>query len=893
MMNAHTTEIRRMHGSKKLGTAICVTSLALGLSTASGIADVLHVPGQYATIQAAIDAASPGDEVHIAAGTYEPSTTIDTLGKAITLRGFNGNDGTPITTIDGQDSIRVFICQSKEGPQTIFENLRIIRGSAHNGAGMKCSYSNPTFLNCVFEDNDSVEEGGGVFVYEGSPVFQGCSFLSNSGYPGSAMDFRGEFLLLVDCEFKENERIPLTCSGNAQFEGCTFAENTNSSYGSAGFRYWPNDPNASLIVTNCAFKENASGVGGAMELNSGTILITDCSFIGNTAYSGGAIWAEEDASVTINNGVFIANHGVGLEGIAGAICSTGSLDIDNSEFRDNTSRTGGALYTTAQLIVKNTLFQNNAANDSEYYAQGGAIHSRGATELRNCRFESNQGISGAGIEMRYTSEPLVVTNCTFISNNADDGGGICGLESSGQITVTDSFFCGNMPEPIGGEWIDNGGNCLMLMCTDSNGDGEPECGTVSSDMELTVPGEFASIEQAIDAAPDGAVIQVAAGTYQPQTTLNTLGKALTIRGDVPDKNGNPTTIIDGADSIQVFRFASGEDATTTLEHLRIQNGSAQSGGGIHCGVGSTPTITRCVFLENSATSGGGVYCSDSDPVFSHCRILNNSAMLGGGGGMKLDQSNPSVLYCEFNDNSSEEAGGGIYNLSSSPTITNSTFQGNFSASTYRGGGAICNRYSSNPTIGGSSFHNNVSAGKGGAIFNSVNNISGPIMLSNCLFSGNMAEDGGAIANDETSTMFYDCTFLENSATEQGGAIYNEGTLSNSGIFDCEFRNNTALEGGGGIRHRYGSMALFDTTLCGNTPDQILGDFFDGGGNTLTEQCPECPADLNDDGVVNGLDLGIFFVAWGSCAECRADFNGDGEVNGLDLGIFFVAWGICQ
>jgi hypothetical protein len=57
--------------------------------------------------------------------------------------------------------------------------------------------------------------------------------------------------------------------------------------------------------------------------------------------------------------------------------------------------------------------------------------------------------------------------------------------------------------------------------------------------------------------------------------------------------------------------------------------------------------------------------------------------------------------------------------------------------------------------------------------------------------------------------------------------------------------------------------------------------------------PNCPADLNDDGFVNGDDLGILLSQWGECTtSCSADFNGDNFVNGDDLGVLLAAWGAC-
>jgi hypothetical protein len=57
---------------------------------------------------------------------------------------------------------------------------------------------------------------------------------------------------------------------------------------------------------------------------------------------------------------------------------------------------------------------------------------------------------------------------------------------------------------------------------------------------------------------------------------------------------------------------------------------------------------------------------------------------------------------------------------------------------------------------------------------------------------------------------------------------------------------------------------------------------------------QCPADFNDDGAVNGDDLGVLLGAWGACpsSACEPDLNDDGAVNGDDLGVLLGAWGAC-
>ncbi len=53
-----------------------------------------------------------------------------------------------------------------------------------------------------------------------------------------------------------------------------------------------------------------------------------------------------------------------------------------------------------------------------------------------------------------------------------------------------------------------------------------------------------------------------------------------------------------------------------------------------------------------------------------------------------------------------------------------------------------------------------------------------------------------------------------------------------------------------------------------------------------------PGDLNNDGLVNGVDLAIVLSNWGICGSgaCPADIDRDGLVNGVDLAIVLSNWG---
>lgn len=52
----------------------------------------------------------------------------------------------------------------------------------------------------------------------------------------------------------------------------------------------------------------------------------------------------------------------------------------------------------------------------------------------------------------------------------------------------------------------------------------------------------------------------------------------------------------------------------------------------------------------------------------------------------------------------------------------------------------------------------------------------------------------------------------------------------------------------------------------------------------------CAADVNNDGIVDGLDLSALLGGWGGPGA--ADFDGNGAVDGLDLGVLLGGWGVC-
>ena len=107
-----------------------------------------------------------------------------------------------------------------------------------------------------------------------------------------------------------------------------------------------------------------------------------------------------------------------------------------------------------------------------------------------------------------------------------------------------------------------------------------------------------------------------------------------------------------------------------------------------------------------------------------------------------------------------------------------------------------------------------------------------------------------------------------------------------------------------IEHRSGVQVIdqwIRSSLGFGIPDTDHDGYADNVDNCVTLANPDqrdtngnglgnrCDADLNNDGIVNALDLGIFKRRFGT-HDADADFNGDGIVNALDLGILKSLFG---
>ena len=161
---------------------ICTSIVATLALAGTSFAATINVPGDHATIAAAINASSDGDVIAIAAGTYYEAN-LDTDNKAITIGSASGNLD---VTIDAQQSGSVFVINSGEGSGTKIKDLVITGGNATQGGGIYCLSSNPAISDCTISDN-TANEGGGISFTSSNPTISNCTISGNTAYVGGGI----------------------------------------------------------------------------------------------------------------------------------------------------------------------------------------------------------------------------------------------------------------------------------------------------------------------------------------------------------------------------------------------------------------------------------------------------------------------------------------------------------------------------------------------------------------------------------------------------------------------------------------------------------------------------------------------------------------------------------
>jgi len=392
--------------------------------------------------------------------------------------------------------------------------------------------------------------------------------------------------------------------------------------------------------------------------------------------NGGGGMLNVPGSPTVNACVFRENaalsHGGGVHNGA----SGSEVRVLHTTFeRNKADGTGGGMsnWLAASTLVQDCLFiENSSGSDG-----GGVWHLTSVlgdtATYQRCEFVGNTTVfSGGGARLGSSHHSILVSECVFIGNTAQGPGG---LSANEMTLVVGSSFVDNTPTHAIGEWIDGGGNTFFPPVCDQ--------GAGSS---LGVPSDYPTIQEAVYAACDGATITVAPGLYNE--SVNLAGKAIVVRSS----GGPGVTTIDAQQTAYAVVVANLEPMGTRIEGFTI------TGGGMLVWSGTEPTVVNCRFIGNSndrggaarvflaiahfincefanntANEGGAIHIltlSSTSAMFTNCTIVNNTALISGGG---IWNNGPNVEFhnCIIWNNSPDQ----IFHLGAPPSVTYSNVQG--------------------------------------------------------------------------------------------------------------------------------------------------------------------------------------------------------------------------
>ncbi len=310
--------------------------------------------GNYPTIQAAIDAASDGNQIYLADGVFvgEGNRDLDTHGKQLTIESLSGNAAACIIDCGGSEiePHRGFRFHTGETGTTILRNFTIRNGygpgECASGGAILCEGAAPNLIGLVFQNNAG-ERGGALLCTGAAPAIDRCTFEGNTAHTGAAVLFEqmSSPWVVSNCAFRNNttQLGTVACVGGSspQMTLCTFQGNV----GVRGAGLFCQD-GSNPTLTYCTFTGNStepgmSGQGGAVACLNASPGLTRCNFFSNSAEGLGGAVDCEGSQATFNLCQFAGNQSASGGAMA---LATSAVTVGNCTFYGNSGTAGGCVY---------------------------------------------------------------------------------------------------------------------------------------------------------------------------------------------------------------------------------------------------------------------------------------------------------------------------------------------------------------------------------------------------------------------------------------------------------------------------------------------------------------------------------------------------------------------
>lgn len=269
-----------------------------------------------------------------------------------------------------------------------------------------------------------------------------------------------------------------------------------------------------------------------------------------------------------------------------------------------------------------------------------------------------------------------------------------------------------------------------------------------------VPGEYVTVQSAIDAAAQGETVLIAPGIYTERLVID--GKRITLRGQ---GNGRAFIVGDGKPG-PVIRVNGIAATGSVLENLSVTGAT----GSLACGVlveGANCTMRSCHVERNQ---GSGVIARNCDLACYACVFEGNEASIAGGG-LRNEGGTATLTDCRVRSNRAGTFGGGIYSQAGRAILVNSSVSSNHTISGAWGGGIYSD--AGELVALDTTIERNGSVDAGGGVYVA----GGEASLSGCHFVGNYSERGWSVGSSGAQVTISDSTLCgERSRSTLGDGI---------------------------------------------------------------------------------------------------------------------------
>lgn len=491
------------------------------------------------------------------------------------------------------------------------------------------------------------------------------------------------------------------------------------------------------------------------------ITISNINFINGyrPMKSGGAIYVS--GSLTLKNVTFFNNYA----NSGGAVFSNGNLTINDALFADNRAYYGGAVSITGETTIINSMFNTNSAVD------GGAVYLAADAKIIDSRFNNNEATDGGAV---YITEKTKINNATFNANVAREKGGAAYI--NGETKINNSVFNKNIAQ---------GGGAIIVNKTSEIADT-----TFSNNMAanfggaVMIAGEKLSTTNVtfmnnLASQFGGAVINLANYTSKKDKFIDNhanIGDAIYIEENDGFFLSNGTFISDEMVNWGLIYISTGSGMISNTTFSNIKSNYSTAIYGENC----TLIIENCDFKNLTARKTAGAigvrYINGTGLYIENSRFVN-----------VMSEKNGGAIYVDV-------VGKGL-NLNGTVAIIDSKFT-------------------------------NCSSGFGGAYLQ----VSGNLIIGNTTFTSNKAAyNGGALYLSCVDTLIGSSKFISNAVglydnyETYGGAIY--GDILSLNITNSIFANNVAKVGNG--IYVMNAILNISENIFYNNSNAVYADFIEG------------------------------------------------------------------